>query len=182
MTKEGEEVPAQEEERRGGGSRRKEGRERGAGVPGSRLCSGPRCAEDAPRGTWDIAGLEVQRGARPQPGGVLRLRGFCTAYVLSGAFFSPRRLLFFVGAASPFAAARKIGKLPEEALSAQPGLRSARLRGTAVLHVRRRLWPRGRRMTWRGGLGLPSRRRDSRRLRAWGGATGSGSRQPFLPG
>lgn len=144
MTKEGEEVPAQEEERRGGGSRRKEGRERGAGVPGSRLCSGPRCAEDAPRGTWDIAGLEVQRGARPQPGGVLRLRGFCTAYVLSGAFFSPRRLLFFVGAASPFAAARKIGKLPEEAPSAQPGLRSARLRGTAVLHVRRRLWPRGR--------------------------------------
>lgn len=182
MTKEGEEVPAQEEERRGGGSRRKEGRERGAGVPGSRLCSGPRCAEDAPRGTWDIAGLEVQRGARPQPGGVLRLRGFCTAYVLSGAFFSPRRLLFFVGAASPFAAARKIGKLPEEAPSAQPGLRSARLRGTAVLHVRRRPWPRGRRMTWRGGLGLPSGRRDSRRLRAWGGAAGSGSRQPFLPG
>lgn len=120
MTKEGEEVPAQEEERRGGASRRKEGRERGAGVPGSRLCSGPRCAEDAPRGTWDIAGLEVQRGARPQPGGVLRLRGFCTAYVLSGAFFSPRRLLFFVSAASPFAAARKIGKLPEEAPSAQP--------------------------------------------------------------
>lgn len=134
------------------------------------------------RGTWDIAGLEVQRGTRPQPGGVLRLRGFCTAYVLSGAFFSPRRLLFFVGAASPFAAARKIGKLPEEAPSAQPGLRSARLRGTAVLHVRRRLWPRGRRMTWRGGLGLPSGRRDSRRLRAWGGAAGSGSRQPFPPG
>lgn len=180
MTKEGEEVPAQEEERRGGGSRRKEGRERGAGVPGSRLCSGPRCAEDAPRGTWDIAGLEVQRGARPQPGGVLRLRGFCTAYVLSGAFFSPRRLLFFVGAASPFAAARKIGKLPEEAWSAQPRapLREASgNRGSARPET-----SLATRSAWWGGLGLPSGRRDSCRLRAWGGAAGSGSRQPFLPG
>lgn len=65
MTKEGEEVPAQEEERRGGGSRRKEGRERGAGVPGSRLCSGPRCAENAPGGPG--TSLVLKSSGAPAP-------------------------------------------------------------------------------------------------------------------